>query len=77
MIGLTWALEGLSRAMAQFNGAAAKVAQAPLSADPSADSVDLSAEAIAMLEARNSFSASTKIIQTADAMEKSLLDIMA
>ena len=75
MVGLTTALEGLSRAEAQFNTAASQMARTP-PPPPQADSVDLSAAAVALLESRNSFEANTKMIKTADEMEKSLLDTL-
>lgn len=74
MIGLTAALDGLSLAESQFNIAAAKIGRAPLTASEGADSVDLSAAAVALLESRNNFDANTKLIKTVDELEKSLID---
>ena len=42
-----------------------------------ADSVDLSSQMVAMLAARNQFQSNARVIQTADDMQKTLLDIMA
>ena len=76
MVGMTEALQGLARSEAQFNGAAQRIAQFPVSQSPSgqADQVDLSAEAVAVIQSRNSFEANTKVIQVADAMDKTLLN---
>jgi len=41
------------------------------------DSVDLSSQMVAMLAARNQFQSNARVIQTADDMQKTLLDIMA
>jgi len=75
MIGLTAALEGLTHSEAQFNQAARSIARAPLSAGQS-DTVDLSAAAVALLEARNNFEATTKFIKTSNEMERSLIDTL-
>ena len=76
MVGLTSALEGLSRSEAQFNQAARSIASAPLSAKGS-DTVDLSSAAVALLEARNNFEANTQLIKISDEIEKSLIDTLA
>ena len=39
------------------------------------DQVDLSAEVIALLEARNQFSVSLRVLETVDRMEEDLLDV--
>jgi len=78
MIGMTQALQGLARSEAQFNGAAQKIAQWPVSQPQpgtgQGDQVDLSAEAVALIQSRNSFDANTKVIKAADDMDRSLLN---
>ena len=75
MVGLTHALEGMARSEAQFNGVADKIARLPLSQFGQGDQVDLSAEAVALLQAKNSFEANTKVVKVADQMEQTLLDM--
>jgi flagellar hook protein FlgE len=75
MVGLSLALEGLTRSEALFSQAARTIARAPLSAD-STDTVDLSAAAVALLTARNNFEATTKFIKTSDEMEQSLINTL-
>jgi hypothetical protein len=75
MVGLTHALEGMARSEAQFNGAADKIARLPLSQFGQGDQVDLSAEAVALLQAKNSFEANTKVVKVADQMQQTLLDM--
>jgi flagellar hook protein FlgE len=67
------ALDGLSRAAAQLEATAARIAR---SADP-ADSVDLSAEMIALIEARNAFAINARVLRTANEMESHLVDLLA
>lgn len=71
-------LEGLQRAQAAAEKTAARVAQLPLSAGggPPEDVVDLSVEAVALMEAKNGFSASLKMVETGDEMQRSTLDLL-
>jgi flagellar basal body rod protein FlgG len=41
------------------------------------DSVDLSSQMVAMLAARNQFQSNARVIQTADDMQKKLLNLLA
>jgi flagellar basal body rod protein FlgG len=67
-------LAGLERASASLDRAASRIAAA---ADPAqSDSVDLSSEMIAVLEARNSFESNVKVAQTQDEMTRSLLNVL-
>jgi hypothetical protein len=75
MVGLTHALEGMARSEGQFNGVADKIARLPLSQFGQGDQVDLSAEAVALLQAKNSFEANTKVVKVADQMQQTLLDM--
>ena len=63
-------LTGLDRAEASLNQTASRLASGP------ADTVDLSAEIVALMEARNNFEMNTKVIQATDQMSKSLLDAL-
>jgi flagellar hook protein FlgE len=75
MIGFTASLEGLSRSEAQFNQAAWQVARSSEATAPGGqDTVDLSAAAVAMLQAKNNFDANTKAIKVGDEMQQYLLD---
>ena len=74
------ALGGMMIAQSSFARAAQTIAgaytQTAQTAQPP-DSVDLSAEAIALLAARNQFQASVQVFQVGDKMQKKLLDMMA
>jgi flagellar basal body rod protein FlgB len=70
MIDFSIPLAGLDRAASSLNQTASRLAAGP------ADTVDLSAEMVALLEARNSFETNTKVIQTEDQMTKSLLNLL-
>lgn len=75
MISLTTPLQGMEAASGRWNTAAGRIARA---ADPmSRDSVDLSAEAVAMLEAKTAFEANVKAAKTADLMNSTLLNVLA
>lgn len=70
-------LEGLQRAQAAAEKTAARVAQLPLSqGGPPEDVVDLSVEAVALMQARNAFSANVKAVETGDDMQRSTLDLL-
>jgi flagellar basal body rod protein FlgB len=72
MIDFSAPLAGLDRATWQLNRAASRIANL----NTPGDSVDLSTEMIALMQARRSFEANTKVIQTEDQMNKSLLNIL-
>jgi flagellar hook-associated protein FlgK len=78
MLAMTQALQGLASSELQFNRAAQKIAQLPVQVTKSGtgpvDQLDLSAEAVALIQSRNSFEANTKVIKVADEMQKTLLD---
>jgi flagellar hook protein FlgE len=73
MIDFSTPLAGMERASASVNQTASKIAQSSLNG--SGDSVDLSAEMVSLMQAQNDFKANTKVIQTEDDMNKSLLNI--
>lgn len=70
-------LLGMSRACAELNHAAARIARAPLSAsDPLADQFDLSVEIVALLQAREAFHANVKSAQAVDENTRTFLDLL-
>jgi hypothetical protein len=73
------ALQGLQQADVQLEKAAARIAgAATLSPDGSnVDAVDLSAEIIALLSAKNQFSVSLATLKLADQVQKNSIDIIA
>jgi hypothetical protein len=73
MIDFNTPLAGLERASASVNQTAAKIARGGF--DAPGDSVDLSTEMVSLMQAQNDFKANTKVIQTEDDMNKSLLNI--
>jgi flagellar basal body rod protein FlgC len=73
MIDFQTPLTGLERASASLDRTAARIAAAPF---PAGDTVDLAAETIALLQARNDFAANVKVVQTFDQLSRSLLNIV-
>lgn len=76
MIDFATPLRAMNQAEQSLNKAAGRIAQSPFATASPDDTVDLSAEMIALLEARDNFSANTKVIQTADEMSKTLLEML-
>ena len=72
MIDFSTPLAGLDRATTSLNQTATKIANASIPGDK----VDLSGEMVALLVARNAFSANTKLLQSEDQLTQSLLDIV-
>jgi flagellar hook protein FlgE len=66
-IGTIQSVQGLQRAEAQFNQVAQKIAQPP------SDTVDLSAQAVALIETKNSFEANLKALKVGDELTQTLL----
>ncbi|MBL8239457.1 MAG: hypothetical protein JNM66_18675 [Bryobacterales bacterium] len=75
---LPTATEGLRKAEERVQRVAERLARLPLSADAGApeDVVDLSAEVVALLEAKSAHAANAKVAQTAAEMEERILDIL-
>ena len=73
MIDFQTPLAGMDRASASLDRTARKIADA---ADPYGDTVDLSAQTIAMMQARNDFTANLKLAQTYDQMSRSLVNLL-
>lgn len=78
-IGMTSSLQGIQRAEAQFNQAAQNIAQGPASSStstPQGDTVDLSAQAVALIQAKNSFEANTAALKVGNDMTQSLFKLV-
>lgn len=67
------ALDGIDRAVAQMDAAAARIAR---SSDPQ-DAVDLSAEMVALMAARTAVAANTRALRAANELESHLVDLLA
>jgi Flagellar basal body rod FlgEFG protein C-terminal len=72
-IGITSSLQGMQKAEAQFNQVAQNIARGPSSSAPQGDTVDLSTQAVALIEAKNSVEANTKALKASDEMTQTLL----
>ncbi len=72
------ALQGLDQAEAVLEGAAGRLARLPLALEDASpeDSVNLSAEMVALLEARARFQINARVLRTAAEMERHLLDVL-
>lgn len=75
MINFGIPLAGLDQATSSLNQIASRLADVGGSA-PQTDSVDLSTEMVALLQARQSFESNTKVIKTEDQMTRSLLNVV-
>jgi len=73
-IGQTQSVQGLQRSEAQFDQTAANIARAPFS--PPGDQVDLSTQAVALIQSKNSFEANIKALKVDDQMTQTLLNIV-
>lgn len=78
MIDFSTPLAGLDRAESKINQVASELAHAGTATTgaPGGDTVDLSAEMVSLLQARNDYSGNLKIIQSEDDMNKSLLNVL-
>jgi flagellar hook-associated protein FlgK len=72
MIDFSTPLAGLDRATTSLNQTASKIANI----STPVDTVDLSAEVVNLIQARNGFETNTKVLQTEDEMTKSLFSII-
>ena len=72
------ALNGLDQAEAMLERTADRLARLPLALEQPApqDAVELSAEMVSLLEARNYFRINTRVLNTAFEMEEQLLDVL-
>ncbi len=67
------ALSGMHAAETRLEHAANRIARV---SQPE-DQVDLSAEMVALIEARNNFAANANVMKTADEVERSLLELVS
>ena len=75
MSALGSALEIIQRASASVNQTASRLAR-PVDVSGNGDKVDLSAEMIALLQAKNATAMGVKIAQTVDDLQRSTLDVL-
>ncbi len=74
---LPTATEGLRKAEERIQKVAERLSKLPLSVDAAPeDIVDLSAETVALLEARNAHAANAKVAETAAEIDRHILDIL-
>jgi len=69
------ALSGMNRAQATVEAVATRVARGSVASAP-ADTVDLSRQAVDLLQARLDFAANAKALKVADQMTRSALDLL-
>lgn len=74
MIDFSAPLAGLDRATKTLDKVAQRVAEAGTTGGE--DTVDLSAEAVSLMVAKQNFESNVKVLQTADQMSKNLLDLL-
>ena len=74
MIDFSVPLAGMKQAEESLQKTASRLAGAGVAG--AGDTVDLSAEMVALIEARNEFAVNTKVVRTEDQMTKSLLNIL-
>lgn len=67
-------LSGLSRAEGSLLQTARRIAS--IGGSPEGDTVDLSAEAVAMIEAKNAYQANLQVLRSSDEMTGMLLNVM-
>jgi flagellar hook protein FlgE len=75
MIDFSTPLAGMDAAAASLNRTAERIAS--IGGNPQGDSVNLGAEAVAMIEAKNEFAANIQVVRTADEMTRALLNVLA
>ncbi|MBI1739705.1 MAG: hypothetical protein HY233_02490 [Acidobacteriales bacterium] len=71
------ALQGLEQAQIQLEKTATRLASGEAPDGATSDTVDLSAEMVALLSAKNQFSANLSTLKIADEIEKNVIDLMA
>lgn len=72
-------LGGMSRATSDFNRAASGIARAtvpPSTTESPVDTVDLSHEMVALLQAKNDYAANAKAVRVFDEMNRATLDML-
>lgn len=69
-------LQGMQKAEAQLNTAAGRIAQLPTAANGGGDTIDLSAEIVALMSARDNFMANVGAAKTGDQIQRALLNML-
>lgn len=72
----TAALMGMNRAQSKLERTAERLASLPLSSDAPQDEVDLSEEMVNLVEARNSYEANLRSLETADEITEHVIDLI-
>lgn len=70
------ALGGMDRAQEQLEKTATRLARVDTT-QPPADTVDLSAEMVSLIEARNTYEANLNVLKTADQMRGEIVNLLA
>ncbi|MCW5981769.1 MAG: hypothetical protein KIT09_27030 [Bryobacteraceae bacterium] len=73
---LIHALDGLNRAWAQLEKTADRLARVADPPGPSGDQVELTDEMVNLIQARNSYVANLKSLETVNEMEKHVIDVL-
>ena len=77
MSDLAISLEGIRRAESQIDTSAKKLSRLPVSSSPGGgDVVDLTAETVALLQSKRVAETNIKALQSADEVQKRLIDIL-
>jgi flagellar hook protein FlgE len=71
------ALQGLDGAQGRFESAASKLSSATLPVSATGDTTDLSQSTVDLLSAKNDFEGNLKVVQVADEMERTTIDMLA
>ena len=74
MIDFSVPLAGMKQAEESLQKTASRLASTGVAG--AGDTVDLSAEMVALIEARNDFAVNTKVVRTENQMTKSLLNVL-
>jgi hypothetical protein len=69
-------LQGIQNAESLLNTTAARIANPTPSTEQGADTVSLSDNIVALIQAKNEMGANVKALQVTDDMQKSLLDVV-
>lgn len=77
MADLSIALAGISNGLQLAEATATRIAKMPNVAAAPTDSVDLSAEAVAMMQAKIMVDANVQVAQNFDALNQAILNILA
>lgn len=77
MADLTIPLHGLAQAEARVNTSASRIARLGSQTSSSEDTVDLSAEMVALLESSNSYASNVNVARSFEEMSRTLLNILA